>query len=60
MVQKFDESVDWILDDTCRGSKPSVTEKTLTLISEPRDEDRPLTLLHSMNRDSMRMCTNDE
>ena len=60
MVQKFEESVDWILDDTRRGSKPNVTEKTLTLISEPRDEDRLLTLLHSMNRDSMRMCTNDE
>ena len=49
-----------ILYDTGRGSKPNVTEKTLTLISEPLDEDRLRTLLLSMIRDSIRMCTNDE
>ena len=43
-----------------RGSKPNVTEKTLTLICDPLDEDRLLTLLHSVIRDSIRMCTNDE
>ena len=43
-----------------RGSKPNVTRKNVTLISEPLDEDRLLTLLHSMIRDSIRMCTNDE
>ena len=35
-------------------------EKTLTLISEPLDEDRLLTLLHSMIRDIIRMCKNNE
>ena len=43
-----------------RGSKPNVTKKTLTLISEPLDEDILLTVLHSMIRDSIMMCTNDE
>ena len=43
-----------------RGSKPNVTEKMLTSISDPQDEDRLLTSLHSMIRDSIRMCTNDE
>ena len=38
----------------------NVTEKTLTLIRELLDEDKLLTLLHSMIRDSIRMCTNDE
>ena len=49
-----------ILDSTGRGSKPSVTEKTLTLISDPLDEDRLLISLVSVIRDSIRMCTNDE
>ena len=49
-----------ILNDTGGGSTPNVTEKTLTLISEPLDEDKLLTLLHSMIRDSIRMCSNDE
>ena len=57
--KRFDESVDFILDDTGRGPKPNATEKTLTLISDPLDEDRLLTLLNSMIRDSIRMCTND-
>ena len=58
----FKESVDLILDDTGRGSKPSVPEKRLTLISDPLDEDRLLILLHSVIRDSIRMwmCTNAE
>ena len=56
----FEESVDLILYDTGRGSKPNVTEKTLTLISEHLDEDRLLALLHSMIRDSIWMCTNDK
>ena len=56
----FEESVDLILDDMGRVSKPNVTEKTLTLMSDPLDEDRLLTLLYSMIRDSIRMCTNDE
>ena len=59
-MQKVEESVDLILCDTGGGSKPNVTEKKLTLISEPLDEDRLLTLLHSMIRDGIRMCTNDE
>ena len=44
------------------GSKPNATEKVFTLISDPLDEDRLLTLLHStrMIRDSIRMCTNEE
>ena len=54
------KSVDLILYGTGRGSKPNVTEKTLTLISEPLDEDRLLTMLHSMIRDSIMMCINDE
>ena len=54
------ESVDLILYNTGRGSKQNVTEKTLTLISEPLDEDRQLALLHSMIRDSIMMCTNDK
>ena len=49
-----------ILNDTGRGTKPNVTEKTLTLISEPLVENRQLTFLHSMIRDSIRMCANDE
>ena len=56
---RFEESVDLILDNTGRGSKPNVTEKTLTLISEPLDKDRLLTFLLSMIRDSIRMCTNN-
>ena len=37
-------------------------EKTLRLISDPLDEDRlhVLKLLHSLIRNSKRMCTNDE
>ena len=58
--KRFEENVDLILDDTGRGSKPSVTEKTLTLISDPMYEDRLLILLHSVIRDSIRMCTKDE
>ena len=54
----FKESVDLILDDTGRGSKPNVTEKTWTLISDPLDEDRLLTLLYSMIRDSVRFTKN--
>ena len=54
------KSADLILDDTVGGSKPNVAEKTLALNSEPLDEDILLTLLHSMIRDSIRMCTNDE
>ena len=34
--------------------------KTLTLISDPLDEDRLLKLLYSMIRDSIRMYTNAE
>ena len=49
-----------ILDDTSRGSKPNVAEKTFTLITDPLDEDRLLTLLHSVIEDSIRMCTSDE
>ena len=60
MVQRFEESVDFILDDMGQGSKPNVVEKTLTLISDPLDEDRLLTLLHSMIRDSIRICTDDQ
>ena len=51
MCERFEESVDLIQNDTGRGSKPNVTEKTLTLISETRVEDRLLTLLHSMIRE---------
>ena len=43
-AQRFEEIVDLTLNDTGRGSKPNVTEKTLTLISEPLYEDRLLTL----------------
>ena len=47
-----------------RGLKFNVTctEKTVTLISDPLDEDRlhVLKLLHSVIRNSIRMCTNDE
>ena len=49
-----------MLDDTGRGSKINVTEKALTLISDPLDEDRLQTLLHSAIRDSIGMCTNNE
>ena len=53
-----------ILDDTGRGLKLSVTctEKTLTFVSDPLDEDRPhvVKLLYSVVRNSIRMCTNDE
>ena len=36
----IEESVDLILEDTGRGSKPNVAEKMLTLMSGPLDEDR--------------------
>ena len=38
------------------------TEKTLTLINDPLDDDRlhVLKLLHSVIRNSIRMCTSDE
>ena len=42
------------------GLNQTLQRKTLTLISVPLDEDRLLALLHSMIRDSIRMCTNDE
>ena len=62
--KRFEEGVDLILDDTGRGLKLNVTctEKTLTVISDPLDEDRlyVLTLLHSVIRNSIRTCTNDE
>ena len=38
--KRFEESIDLILDDMGRRSKPNVTEKTLTLISDPLDEDK--------------------
>ena len=60
MLQRFEESVDSILDDKGRGSKPNVTEKTLKLISDPLDEEILLTLLHSMIRDNISMSTTDE
>ena len=40
--------------------KANIAEKMLTLISDPLDEDRLLTLLHSVIRDSIRMYTSDE
>ena len=47
-----------------RGLKLNVTctEKMLTLISDPLDENRlhVLKLLHRVIRNSIRMCTNDE
>ena len=47
-----------------RGLKLNVicTEKTLTLIGDPLDEDRlhVLKLLHSVIRNSIRMFTNNE
>ena len=58
--KKIEKSVYLILDDMGRGLNPSDTEKTFTLISGPLDEDILLTLLHSMIRDRIRMCTNDE
>ena len=58
--KRFEESEDWILDDTGRRSEPNVREKTLTLISDPLDKDRLLTRLHSVTGDGIRMCTNDE
>ena len=42
-----------ILNDTGRWTKSNVAEKKLTLISEPLDENRQLTLLHSMFGDSI-------
>ena len=48
-----------ILNDTGRGSNPNVTEKTLSLISDPLDEARLIILLHIIIRDSIRMRTND-
>ena len=53
--KRFEESVDLILDDTGRGPKQSVTEKTLTLISDPLGEDRLLIPLHSVIRDKIMM-----
>ena len=56
---RFKESVALTLDDTGRGSKPNVTEKKLTLISDHLDEDKLQTLLHSLIRDSIWMSTNN-
>ena len=58
LCKRFEESVVFILDDTGQGPKQSVTEKTLQLISDPLDEGRLLIPLHSVIRDSIRMCTN--
>ena len=59
MIHRFDESVDLILDDTGQGSKSNITEKILTLISDPFDEGRLLTLLNSKIRDTIRMGKNN-
>ena len=62
--KRFEEDVDLILDGTGRGLKPNVicTEKTLALFSDPLDEDRlhVLKLLHSVIRNSIGRCKNDE
>ena len=41
----IEEIVDLILEDTGRESKPKVAEKMLTLMSDPLDEDRLLTII---------------